>query len=226
MASLRATAQCIGLSGQISIRTDFYGYRTKVPLSLSLLAQVRLLQGKHIHLNLIQTASFDDSQQEEIDYGLQVMRNIYATVNMGVGRIQRFFIPPGHEVIDGDSEAKDLWNEFSVSNAGIDVFLVLSIVGDSNGKSRTPGSCDKDSKNDSGCVIEVKNTADGTGVKLGQTIGHEVGHYLGLDQDFKGNHSPDPNNLMFHIVSNGGQLTGGQGGVMKLHCSMRAGCQA
>ncbi len=220
MASLRKTAQCIGLSGEISILKDFYGYWTKVPLPLSLLAQVRLLQGKHIHLNLIRTASFDISKQKEIDFGLQTMRNIYATVNVGVGRIQRFFIPPGHEVIDGDSEAQDLWNEFSIPNASIDVFLVRIISGDSSGKSPVEGSCDKDSKDDSGCVIAVEDNADGMGVTLGQAIAHEVGHYLGLEHEDK-----LKDNLMFTSVLNGGKLYGGQGGVMVLHCSVDGGCR-
>lgn len=221
MASLIASVRCIGLSGRVSIISDFYGYRTKVPVSLSLLAQVRLLQGKHIHLNLIRTASFDISKQKEIDFGLQVMRNIYATVNMGVGRIQRFFIPPGHEVIDGHDEAQDLWNEFSVPNASIDVFLVRLIPGKVNGMSPTGGgSCDKDSKNDSGCVIDVEDSFDALGLTLGQNIAHEVGHYLGLEHE-----DALPDNLMFHTTPNGGKLYGGQGGVMVLHCSVNGGCR-
>lgn len=220
MVSLKKAVNCIGLTGNISIVQDFFGYRTGTPVTLSLRTQLRLLQGKHIHLNLIRTASFDVSQQKEIDFGLQRMRNIYATVNVGVGRIQRFFIPPGHEVIDGDDEAQDLWNEFSVPNASIDVFLARSIVGDSSGKSRTPGSCDKDSKNDSGCVIAVEDNADAVGVTLGTAIAHEVGHYLGLKHEDK-----LPDNLMFPSVPNGGKLYGGQGGVMVIHCSVNGGCR-
>ena len=183
MASLKKAANCIGLTGNISIVQDFFGYRTGTPIPLSLRTQLRLLQGKHIHLNLIRTANFDFSKQKEIDFGLQTMRNIYAIVNVGVGRIQRFVIPPGHEVIDGDSEAHDLWNEFSVPNASIDVFLVRVISGDSSGKSPVEGSCDKDSKDDSGCVIAVEDNADGVGVTLGQAIAHEVGHFLGLEHE-------------------------------------------
>lgn len=220
MISLRATAQCIGLSGRISVVRDFFGYRTKGTGPLSLRTQMRLLQGKHIHLNLIRTASFDVSQQKEIDFGLQVMRNIYATVNVGVGRIQRFFIPPGYEVIDGDSEAHDLWNEYSVSNASIDVFLVRVISGDSSGKSPVDGSCDKDSKDDSGCVIPVEDNTDCLGLTLGQAIAHEVGHYLGLEHE-----DELPDNLMFTSVLNGGKLYGGQGGVMVIHCSVNGGCR-
>jgi hypothetical protein len=234
MASLRNAATCLGLTGNISIIQDFFGYRIRFRLQLSVRTQLRLLQGKHIHLNLIRTASFDVSQQQEIDYALHTMRNIYATVNMGVGRIQRFFIPPGHEIIHGDTGAKELWNDFSVRNASIDVFLARVIFG-ADGKSPTPGSCDKDSKNDSGCVIDVEDNADGSGYTLGLAIAHEVGHFLGLKHvielhvlasfNFPANLVNDlQRNLMYPTLPCGGMLSAGQGGVMALHCSVHGGC--
>jgi hypothetical protein len=220
MASVGAAARCIGLSGRISVIRDFFGYRTRGAGPLSLGRQMRLLRGKHVHLNLIRTAGFTVGEQQEIDVGLHTMRDIYATVNVGVGRIQRFLIPPGHEVIDDTSEAEDLWNEFNGPDGAIDVFLAQIINGDSAGKSPVGGSCDKDSKDDSGCVIAVADNSDGTGTTLGQAIAHEVGHFLGLEHE-----TELPDNLMYTSVLNGGKLYGGQGGVMVLHCSMNGGCQ-
>jgi len=220
--SIVKTAQCIGLSGRVSIRRDFFGYWTALDTSLSLRAQVRLLQGKHIHLNLIRTAVITAAHSRELDYALQTMRRIYATVNIGIGRVRRYNIPPGREVIDGKSAAHDLWNAYGVDNDGIDVFLAASVVGNSVGMApEDGGSCDKSSKDDSGCVIGLDDNADGVGVTMGQALAHEVGHFLGLEHE-----DGLPDNLMFPTVPNGGKLYGGQGGAMVLHCAIRGGCRS
>jgi len=216
MTSLRHVATCIGLSGKISIVRDFYGYVTGAPKKLSLANQVRLLQGNHIHLNLIRTTRpFQPDVQKQIDQALQFMRDAYATVNMGVGRIQRFFVNQGgYEIIVDQDVALDLTNSWSGPGDGIDIFLVFLIVGPAIGMSPVDGSCDKDSKQ-SGSVIGVLDSYP----NLGTTLAHEVGHYLGLE------HEDDlPDNLMYPSAPNGGKLYGGQGGVMKLHCSVKPGC--
>ena len=232
MASLKQLVRCIGLSGDISIIRDFYGY-TRVPTGnqLSLLTQARLLKSPHIHLNLIRVGTnengwFSDADEQEIDTAVQIMRDIYATVSIGIGRVERYSITVaqanGRQDIDSDDEAETLTDEWTVPNDALDVFFVLTYAGATIGLSRTDGSCDKDAKGMDGSVIAIESDSRTTGFVLA----HEVGHYLGLDQDFDDNHSPDPNNLMYFQVPNGGQLTGGQGGVMKLHCRMKAACQA
>jgi len=216
MASIRNMSNCIGLSGEISMVRNFFGYWTGIPKPLSVLTQVRLLQGKHIHLNLIQTYPFTFSDFQKIDAGLQFMREVYATVNFGVGRIKHYNINQGgYEIIVDSDVAQDLMNSWSAPGDGIDVFLVLLIVGLSIGKSPTPGSCDKDSKNDSGSVIGVFDS----GNDIGTTLAHEVGHYLGLEHE-----TGLPDNLMYPAAPNGGKLYGGQGGVMHIHCAAKSGC--
>lgn len=216
MASLRKAAQCVGLSGPFSVNRDFFGYWSRVPTTLSLLKQIRLLQGKHIHLNLIRTAFFNDTQIAQIDAAVQFVRDSFASVNVGVGRVSRFFVNQGgYEIIMAEDVALDLWDSWSVPNDGIDAFLCYYLNGAASGRSAEPGSCDKSGK-DSGLVVGVLDNPN----TLGLALAHEIGHFLGLA------HEDDlPNNLMYPSVPNGGQLYGGQGGAMRLHCSMRASCQ-
>jgi hypothetical protein len=47
----------------------------------------------------------------------------------------------------------------------------------------------------------------------GPCLAHEVGHYLGLKDDYI-----DSNNLMFWSVPNGGTLDIYQGAIMRDHC--------
>jgi len=213
MASLRKAAQCIGIGAPFSVVRDFFGYRTTAAQPLSVLTQVRLLQGKHIHLNLIRTHHLNDAFFKQIDQALFTMRSIYAVVGIGVGRVRHYKVPAGgYEIIVAVEIAIDLWNSYSAAGDGIDLFMALSIVGPRVGVSPVEGSCDKDDK-DSGLVVGLMDS--GTG--LGLTFAHEVGHYLGLD------HVANSDNLMYESMAGTG-LSAGQAGAMKLHCSMRAGC--
>jgi len=201
---------------------DFYGYITGAPKPLSLLEQIRLLQDKHIDLNLICVGveSFTDSDQAEIDEAVQITRDIYATVNLGVGRVRRFFITTkdadGHDNIGSDSEAEDLTDEWSADNNALDVFFVLTYLGATIGLSEVDGSCDKDTKAMSGSVVCIEESPAITGLVLA----HEVGHYLGL-----GHREGHPENLMFPDTPNRGLLGSGQGSTMRKHCFVRPGCE-
>lgn len=225
MTSVKDIAKCIGLNGSFSIVRDFYGYLV-APRPLSLTNQVRLLKVKHIHLNLIRVGSesLTSADEQRIDAAVQFARDTYATVAIGIGRVQRWDITTananGRDNIDSDDEAGALTEEWSVPNSAHDVFFVRTYAGNTRGRSDVKGSCDKDAKSMTGSVVSIQDPSVNTGFYLA----HEIGHYLGLDMDFDDNHNPDPNNLMFFSAPNGGKLTGGQGGVMKLHCLMRDPC--
>lgn len=221
MASLKQIAGCIGLSNDFAVVRDFYGYITGAPKPLSLLRQIRLIQGKHIHLNLICVGieSFTHSDQAEIDEAVQITRDIYATVDLGVGRLLRSFITTedagGLDNIDSDGEAEHLTDEWSADNNELDVFFVLTYTGEVIGLSEVDGLCVKDTKAMSGSVVAIEESPDITGLVLA----HEVGHYLGL-----GHREGHPENLMFPDTPNRGLLGSSQGSTMRRHCFVRRGC--
>jgi hypothetical protein len=219
MASLRQLAQCIGIPGRFSVVRDFFGYMS-IPSDLSLSAQIRRLQQEHIHLNLIRVGieSFTAADEREIDQAVQFTRDTYATVNLGVGLVRRFFITTdqanGRDNIDNDGEAEALTDEWTVDNDALDVFFVLTYAGTTIGLSAVNGPCDKNAKGMDGSVVAI----EGTGNTSGFVLAHEVGHYLGLD------HVIDSSNLMFGSVPNGGSLTNAQGTTMLGHCFVQPAC--
>jgi hypothetical protein len=157
MTSLRSIANCIGISGSFSIVRNFYGYGTGVfghidlstdltsassntikidpnaPGELSLLNQVRLLQGPHIHLDTIRVGveDFTTTDEQEIDIAVQITRELYARIGLGIGRVLGWQISTadanGHTVIDTQDEAFDLLDEFTAPGDGMDVFFVRDI---------------------------------------------------------------------------------------------------
>lgn len=232
MRSLREIARCIGVGGEFRVVRDFFGYK-QTPGEISLLTQMRRLQGLHIHLNFIRVGfeRFTDEEMRDIDAALKLTRDVYATVDLGVGRIEWRTISVdrarGRDDLESNDEAKDLTNEWSVDNDGIDVFLVRTYDnptedGEESGVSPVDGPCDKNANTRmTGCVVEVEDS-----FTVDWTLAHELGHYLGLDHvgippALPAGATP---NLMWRIAYGGAGLTSGQGRTMRRHCSVRQAC--
>lgn len=220
MANLKQIASCIGVTGNFRVVRDFYGYAFGTPATLSLLTQIRRLQGRHVHINVIRVGleSFTNADEQEIDQAVDFTRNNWAQINLGIGKVERYFISNadanGHANINNDDEAEDLTNEWTVPNHALDVFFVLTYSGSTIGLSRVDGPCDKDAKGMDGSVVAIEGSANTTGFVLS----HEMGHYLGLS------HVNDGTNLMNPTVPNGGNITSSQGSDMRDHCFVRNGC--
>lgn len=200
MASIRQIAHCIGLSGRISVIHNFFGYakappwtlassQSSLPQSLSLLKQMRLLRGRHVHLNVIRVGTdgnglLSAAEEEAIDCAIQITRNIYAAVHLGIGRVERWWHIPladdtGYDFIDSDGEAEALVDEYGVDNDGLDVFYVPFYDGTTLGLYPWKGD---------GVVVEIltKNF-----LQTARTTAHELGHFAGL-----GHENDEPDNLM------------------------------
>jgi Metallo-peptidase family M12B Reprolysin-like len=189
---------------------------------LSVLAWALQHVQKFVSLNLIYVGGKEEADSVEIGNALYLMSSIYAMVDLSVEDLREYEISAddshGHEIIEFDAEAFNLWQEWSFPRRAIDVFLVRKFVGPTTGIAPPGrGTCDKAKAANSGVVVELATSPKFTGL----TLAHEVGHYLALP------HTVDPDNLMYKDLDVGDTkgLTAAQGEVMKRHCMIRSRCR-
>jgi len=161
------------------------------------------------------------AQAAKMQYAVQVARDIWQQRDFGIRRLEWGTITPdqaGNRTdISSIFEALLLTIEFSGRPGAIDLFAVQT-MGDMVGRSPKNGPCSKDSLFAmSGCVLELAEDPQFTGIG----VAHEIGHYLGLG------HESDENNVMhgptviFGKCNTGPQmveLTSAQAVIMKSHC--------
>jgi hypothetical protein len=261
MTSVKSILNCIGVTTtqNRSLAFHLFGFSrgrvprdpdTSITSQVSLRDQVRALQGRHVHLNVIRVG-FDaipqanrDEAVEKLDYAVYKTRNILRQVNLGVGRVEHFTISAadadGKDDLGSTGEARDLWRSWSVPNDGLDVFVVRNISStDFVGISPVGGSCRKGSKNDGLIGGTINRGFDA----VARTYAHEIGHFLGRRHNHGNGRDCDncPTtasgraNLMAQTrctsaacggigVRDSTLLTGAQGTTMRGHCSVRTGC--
>lgn len=248
------TQTCLGKTGNLSVNSDVYGYvfrdtdgsvfgtltgtdtlpGTGQPTTRSLRRHLRTISGEATDLVLILVGHENDfsgsvsrNDVTKVQYSVQVARDLYAQVNVGIRRLTWQRIPLAdagtYVVITDGSEAEDLTDDWNGANGGIDVFWVQSII-DAAGWSNTHGPCDKNSTDGrTGAVIELSGTRRFTGIVLG----HEVGHYLKLS------HTNSTANMMGAdpdgdgigtININSTAISTSEGNTMRHHCSIHGPC--
>lgn len=244
-------ASCLDRDPPLSVRNDVFGYIWG-PLNrtLSLRSHLERISGTSVNLSIFLVGHepgfagwFTQDEARQTQHAVDVTRELYAQVGLGVRRLYWRYIPTaeaaGYWAVDA-AEATDLTEDFSGPNDGIDVFyvnLVTDAGGWSNSGGGNGGPCDKGTKGErTGAVIEIKrlggppsflNTEEDVNQFAGILLAHEVGHYLGLP------HANDITNVMGHDDDNNGigsinltsvNLTTSQGDTMKSHCSIRPPC--
>jgi hypothetical protein len=217
MVTIRQIAACAGLLiPQLSVRALFGD--AAAPLSVLNLATQRTQKKVDLNIVLVGWEAFVPTGLVEIEAALDHVRELYATVDLGIGKVLYFGISlddaNGYEDIDSVAEADALRAEWGYAGKAIDAFFVLSWSGATVGRSPINGPC-REQDTDSALVVAIEESTSVTG----NVLAHELGHYLGLP------HHAEHANLMFKNVPNGEQLTSEQRQQMRKHCSVYSGCR-
>jgi hypothetical protein len=177
----------------------------------------------HVSINLIYVGweNFSQDDVATVDAACWATRQVYWQVGFDMFGFSAYSIPvaeaQGYSYIDDNSEADWLTSQWTIPGDGIDVFLVKGFAGQAAGLSPTPGPCDKYQTYPpmTGSVVEV------VGAATSNALPHEIGHYLGLDDDYT-----DPNNVMYYAIDGSNPvahpvMTPVQGIFIASHCFTR-----
>ncbi|MEV5409031.1 hypothetical protein AB0K60_09350 [Thermopolyspora sp. NPDC052614] len=166
---------------------------------------------RRIDLNIIRVG-VGDPADPIIQRALATTNDIFAQVNISLGQVKRFDVPAHHiagmNVIRDKNEAFELTKKWTAPGRAIDVFVVSATADWMLGASPIGGTCQK-----YGCVFVSGVVMQLSEPSTGNVLAHEIGHYLGLDDD-----EYDKSNLMHYTVPNGKKLTQSQGRRMNTHC--------
>ena len=156
-----------------------------------------------VNFTMVAGEDFTNQEWADLDAAELVMRSIYERRDITFNRDDRLIHRTdvgGFEIIDSFGEFHDLLNDWSGpdSNHNIDAFVVQAIAvgGGVDGiDGNVPGPTSH-AGGDSGVIASKTGFVDSGGARrlhsdyLGMLIGHELGHYLGLE------HVSDAGNLM------------------------------
>jgi len=143
-----------------------------------------------LNITRVGAESFTSQEYSDLYAAVDVTRTIYERRDVTLSVDRRNITNAqagGFTVITSESEARDLFEQWSGPNDFIDVFVVPSISGTGfDGLAGDIPGPTSHSGRESGVVVDKSGFVDGSGTRrlkipyLGMLIGHEVGHYLGL----------------------------------------------
>jgi hypothetical protein len=160
-------------------------------------------------VNVIKVGDFGTQEHIDLYDAVDQMRQIYEQRDITLRGVDRRIInnasAGSYTIINSEDEFRDLLEDWSVPNDFVDVYVVQQFQWSSyNGfAGDIPGPASKGGRKD-GVAVDKSGYTDGLGTArlqvttLAQLIGHEVGHYLGLQ------HLENTNNLMRSNTGNRG----------------------
>jgi hypothetical protein len=166
----------------------------------------------YVDLSIVYVGYEDFTQDDynKIGYAVnQFVPWVYDKVGHNVGNVSYWQISNRQwsSTID-KSDAGALTEQYSISSGGVDVFVVLSLIG-AAGISALNGSCEKTEAGWTGAVVSLR---DYDYYFVGNTFAHEIGHYLGLK------HYDERGNFMHSASEDWGGIYPWQGEIMYQHC--------
>ncbi|WP_159601573.1 zinc metalloprotease [Agromyces humi] len=166
-------------------------------LNAQITARVMLAYG----VNIIKVGTFSSSEHTDLYAAVDQMRQIYERRDITLRGVDRRLIDAAtagaYTITNSEDEFRDMLEDWSCRNDFVDVFVVQDFQwsGFNGYAGDIPGPASKGGRKD-GVAVEKTGYTDASGAArldvatLAQLIGHEVGHYLGLE------HLETTNNLM------------------------------
>jgi|GEM_PF-3124179 len=162
-------------------------------------------------VNIIKVGDFGSQEHADLYNAVNRMQQIYEQRDITLGSVGRYIInnslAGSYTTLNSEDEYRDMLEDWSVPNGSIDVFVVQAFAwsGYNGYAGDIPGPTSKGGRRD-GVAVDKTGFVDASGTQrldsatLAQLIGHEVGHYLGLQ------HQETTNNLMRSNTGNRGPL--------------------